>query len=745
LFNEVSCEKAIFDLRAAAAGMQPAAPMITVGRERVLFAGAAFLSASLLFSSEPMMGRMLAPLLGGAPAVWNTCLVFFQVVLLLGYLYSHLVATRFSARAQRWAQVILLALACVALPLGIPPWARENVPADAPVRWLLGTLTITVGLPFFALSTLAPLLQSWLGRRGRSPFFLYAASNAGSLLALLLYPVAVEPLLRMADQVVVWMVGFLILIPLVWMAGEPVASAVEEKREDSAGVISWRRRLLWLALAFVPSSLLQGVTSYLSADIASLPLLWVIPLALYLLTFVIAFSESIRVSWQKLDWALAVGAVCLVLLLAIEASQPAWLMMLMHLGFFTVASLFCHVRLSQDRPSPARLTEFYLWMAVGGAAGGLFNALIAPNIFSRIVEYPLAILLACLLRSGLWRVSLVERVKDISYAIVFANLIAAAAFMLRSLKGESMWPSLAFGAMALACFFMKNQPLRFALSVAAVLAGGAIAGSKRGQLVHVERNFFGVLRVTETGPFYRLYHGTTVHGMQRISDPKRCEPLAYYYPGGGLHRMLELAQKGRSITNVAVVGLGAGSAVSYAQPHQHWSIYEIDPAVVRIASDSKWFSFLKCSGHPPLEYFVGDARLLLGKAPARKFDFMIMDAFSSDSVPMHLLTREAMRMYLEKLAPGGLIAMHVSSRNLRLEPVVANVAAAEGLECYEPAYVQSPDEIGTFSASWLLLARPAEGPDVLKNSREWRRLVSNPKGPVWTDDFLNLWSVIAFN
>jgi len=370
--------------------------------------------------------------------------------------------------------------------------------------------------------------------------------------------------------------------------------------------------------------------------------------------------------------------------------------------------------------------------------------LIAPNVFSRIVEYPLAILLACLLRPGLWRASLVERVKDVSYPVAFAALAAAAAIMLRALKGESLWPSLTFGVLALACFFMKNQPLRFALSLAAVLVGGAIAGSKRGQLFHVERNFFGVLRVTQNGPFYRLYHGTTVHGMQRVSEPKLCEPLAYYYPGGALHRMLELAQKGRSITNVAVVGLGAGSAVSYAKPHEHWSIYEIDPAVIRIASESKWFSFLKCSEHPPLEYFVGDARLLLAKAPARKFDFMIMDAFSSDSVPMHLLTREAMRMYLEKLAPGGLIAMHVSSRNLRLEPVVANVAAAEGLECYEPAYVQSPDEEGTFSASWLLLVRPGEGPEVLKNTKEWRRFASDPKGVVWTDDFLNLWSVIAF-
>ena len=744
MVNGVSCPKT-FDLRDAADGVQPAARMISAGWERVLFATAAFLSASLLFSSEPMMGRMVAPLLGGAPAVWNTCLVFFQVVLLLGYLYSHFVATRFSPRAQRWAQIVLLVIACLSLPLGIPSAARESVTAEAPIQWMLKTLLITVGLPFFALSTQAPLLQSWLGKRGRSPFFLYAASNAGSLLALLCYPIAVEPLLRMADQTVVWMVGFFILIPLVWFAGRPVAAVVEEKQAAATETITWRRKLFWMSLAFVPSSLLQGVTSYLSADIASLPLLWVIPLALYLLTFVIAFSESIRVSWQKLDWAMAVGAVCLVLLLAIEASQPAWLMMLMHLAFFTVASLFCHLRLSQDRPAPARLTEFYLWMAVGGAAGGLFNALIAPNIFSSIVEYPLAILLACLLRPGLWRGSIAERVKDISYPIAFAVLTAASALTLRALaRDENVWASATFGALALACFFMKNQPLRFALSLAAVLVGGSLSGSKRGQLLHVERNFFGVIRVTKSGPFYRLYHGTTVHGMQRAADPGRCEAASYYYPGGGLHRMLEVAEKSRGMTNVAVVGLGAGGAIAYAKAHQHWSIYEIDPAIVRIANDSSWFSFVKCTEHAPIEYFLGDARLLLAKAPAQKFDFMVMDAFSSDTVPMHLLTREAMRMYVEKLAPGGLIAMHVSSRNLRLEPVVANVAAAEGLDCYEPAYVRAPDDVGRFAAAWLLLVRKDEGPEVLRNRKEWLPLTANPNAPTWTDDFLNLWSVIAF-
>jgi hypothetical protein len=733
-----------FDLRDAAEAGQPAARMTAVAREGILFAVAAFLSASLLFSSEPMMGRMVAPLLGGAPAVWNTCLVFFQVILLLGYLYSHFVATRFSPRAQRVAQVVLLVVACLALPLGIPASARENVTAEAPIQWMLKTLLITVGLPFFALSTQAPLLQSWLGRRGRSPFFLYAASNVGSLLALLCYPIAVEPLLRMADQVVVWAVGFLVLIPLVWFAGKPVVAAVEETKEIGEA-ISWRRRFFWMALAFVPSSLLQGVTSYLSADIASLPLLWVIPLALYLLTFVIAFSESIRVSWQKLDWLLAVGAVCLVLLLAIEASQPAWLMMLMHLAFFTVASLFCHVRLSQHRPSPARLTEFYLWMAVGGAAGGLFNALVAPNVFSRIVEYPLAILLACLLRPGLWRGALVDRVKDISYPIAFAVLTAASALTLRALaREENVWASATFGGLALACFFMKNQPLRFALSLAAVLVGGSLAGSKRGHLLHVERNFFGVIRVTQNGPFYRLYHGTTVHGMQRAADPGRCEPMSYYYVGGGLNRMMELAEKSHGMTNVAVVGLGAGGAVTYAKAHQHWSIYEIDPAIIRIANDSPWFSFVKCTEHAPIDYFLGDARLLLAKAPAQKFDFMIMDAFSSDTVPMHLLTREAMRMYMEKLAPGGFIAFHVSSRNLKLEPVVANVAAAEGLDCYEPAYVRSPDDVERFSATWLLLVRKGEGPEVLRNRKEWIALAASEKAPIWTDDFLNLWSVIAF-
>jgi hypothetical protein len=718
--------------------------MIEANRERMLFALASFLSAALLFSVEPMMGRMLAPLLGGAPAVWNTCLVFFQLILLLGYLYSHLIATRLSPTAQRRAQVILLLLACATLPLRIPMVNLEN-PAASPLLWLLKTLLITVGLPFFALSTQAPLLQSWLGRRGQSPFFLYAASNAGSLIALLAYPIAIEPTLRMAHQVVIWAVGFGTLIPLVWLVGKPVQAAAPSKHTESSGPIAWPRRLLWFALAFVPSSLLQGVTSYLGADIASLPLLWVIPLAIYLATFIVAFSESIRVSWQKLDWLLALGAVCLVLLMAIEASQPAWLIMSVHLLFFTVASLFCHMRLSQNRPEPARLTEFYLWMAIGGAAGGLFNALIAPNIFSRIIEYPLAMLLACLLRPGAWRDSAAQRGKDFGYSIAFAILTVGAALLLHTYAGSGrMWSSAIFGTLALACFFTKNHPLRFAMCLGVTLVAGTLAGSRQGQLLHVERNFFGVLRVTRTGDFYRLYHGTTIHGLQRASDPNRCQPLSYYYEGGAFHRMWELAQKERGVTNIAVVGLGAGSAVAYSLPHQKWSIYEIDPAVIRLASESNWFTFLGCSPHPKPEYILGDARLFLARAPRGKFDLMIMDAFSSDTVPMHLLTQEAMLMYVEKLAPRGFILMHVSSRNLRLEPVVANVAAAAGLDCYQPAYVRSPNNDYTFEASWLLLARPAEAPAILKNKREWRLLPPDPHAPTWTDDFLNIWSVIAF-
>ncbi len=714
--------------------------------QRLLFVGAAFLSAALLFSIQPMVARLFAPLLGGAPAVWNTSLVFFQIVLLAGYAYSHFAAQRLAPANQRWVQLALLLLAAAALPITVirPPDALSS--SDHPALWLLVALALSVGLPFFVLSTQAPLLQVWLARHGRQPYFLYSASNAGSFLALIAYPLLIEPSLGVKTQSLLWAGAFLLLIPEIWLAAKPPAAPGLSPAQDTSAIPTASRRFAWVALAFIPSSLLQGVTSYLTADIASIPLLWAIPLALYLLTFVVAFAEKSLVSPMFLDKALALGAVSLVLLLALDASQPGSLLILVHLAFFTLASLFCHTRVASLRPPPSRLTEFYLWLSVGGALGGFFNALLAPQLFTHVVEYPAMVILACAARSGLWRGTPAERLRDLAFGAVLLMLAGFAAILARVYRGEpnAPWGAVGFGLLAAVAFFSKARPLRLTLGLAAILIGSSLTGSPRGRTLHSERNFFGVLRVTHdpSGPYHRLYHGTTVHGVQFASGPNRCEPLSYYYPGGGFDRIWRFALAHPGVTNVAAVGLGAGSAMALGQSHQAWSIFEIDPAIIRLAKDTRWFTFLQCSP-ARFEYFLGDARLRLAESPPARFDFLILDAFSSDSVPMHLLTREAFRLYRQKMRPNSLIAVHISSRNLRLEPMVANVAHAEGLAVFRPAHLLGANHRGTFEAQWLLLAPATSIPPGLDSVRQWVRVPPDPSGPLWTDDFCSLWSVIS--
>ncbi|HEV8060862.1 MAG TPA: fused MFS/spermidine synthase, partial [Gemmataceae bacterium] len=678
-----------------------------------LYAITLFSSAFLLFLIQPLFAKLVLPLLGGSPGVWNTCMVFFQSALLAGYAYAHFVSRRFSVTWQILLQAIILVAAFALLPIqlgnGSPPTSTT------PIFWLLKTLAVAVGVPFVVLATTAPLLQRWYARIAthRDPYLLYSASNAGSLLALLAYPVAIEPVWTLGNQSAGWRWGFalyglcvVVCAMALWQQATRSADTDSVQRRSAEPAPAWRRRLFWLLLAFVPSSLLLSVTTYLTTDLAAIPLLWIIPLALYLLTFIIAFAR--RGGAQPFFLARWLPLVLLVVActLITEATEPITLLLVVHLGAFFFISLFCHARLAADRPSAAHLTEFYLWMSGGGVLGGIFNALLAPVIFSGLVEYPLILIVAALLRQGLDETDPAE--KDISPTSPFMKHVddmvgkrlgkvveeAAAALSVAVLLG-GLAIALRMGLRwrypdepeplqlrnALVClpvvlaYFLAPRPVRYALGLAAVLLVGALSPGIHGRLLDRERSFFGIHRVMidPTGHFRQLVHGNTIHGRQSLDPAQRREPLSYYHRMGPIGQVFTYGNEAGILKNVGIVGLGAGSLAAYGQAGQTITYYEIDPVVKRIAMDDSLFTFMTDS-KAKMNVVLGDARLTLAGAPDGSFDLLVLDAFTSDAIPIHLMTREAMQIYKRKLAPEGILAINISNRYLDLEPVVARLA-----------------------------------------------------------------------
>jgi hypothetical protein len=795
----------------------------------LLFAVTLFLSALLLFWVQPLAGKMVLPLLGGAPAVWNTCLLFFQAMLLAGYGYV-LASTRWlSARAQVLLHVALLLAAAVALPVVIDE-SRAGAPDDAhPAFWLLKTLALTAGPPFFALSASAPLLQNWFSRTrdpsAGDPYFLYAASNAGSLLALLAFPVLFEPTLTLGGQGRAWAAGYAALVLLVVACavaaqrtgkGRDAASdahaltvdesrarptfdeggAVLNERENDAGAaLTLRRRLRWALLAFAPSSLVLGVTTYVTTDLVAVPLLWVVPLALYLLSFVIVFARRRVVPRGLAARVLPGAAVMLALVYLSGATQPAWFLILFHLLFLFFAALVCHGLLADDGPGARHLSEFYLWLAVGGALGGLFNALVAPLLFDTVVEYPLVIVLASYLRPAFRRErgrllglrlgarrgptvsrfgaeggggfnagdddavkddALDEgvvgeggrvRALDLLPPLYLGALAAALAFMARQFEMHSVERAAVVLAapLFLLNYFFAPRPLRFAAGLAAIMLASAFFYESPGRVLHASRNFYGTHRVSSDSSdrVHWLRHGSTLHGTQYTDAKRACEPLSYYHREGPLGSVFgALGAKGGA-RSVAVVGLGAGTTAAYARAGESWTFYEIDPEVVNIARDPSLFTYLSSCAAAPIRVVTGDARLRLREAPPAAYDLIVLDAFSSDAVPAHLLTREAVALYLSKLAPGGRIAFHVSNRSLELERVALGVAADARLAARIFADEYSPGDEGHDPnhdpSTWVVAAREDADLGPLVADARWQTAAArNLRPEIWRDDFSNV-------
>ena len=687
-------------------------------------------------------------------------MLFFQVLLLVGYSYG-LVTTTMGARKQAVLHGSLLVLSCLYLPLnfvgdlGMLPEGRN------PALWLFAYLLTAIGLPVFLISTTSPLLQKWFTRTtdtsANDPYFLFAVSNAGSLLALLSYPVVLEPLLTLSRQNQIWIVmyvAFLVMtlgcVLVLWKSSRGVKVERETPVVTQNSPISLKRRLYWVLLAFIPSSLLYGVTTYVTTEIAPTPLLWTIPLALYLVTFILAFAGRSLLPEQVTDYALGGLALLLTLVLAVNATEPTAAIVLLHLCFFFVAAMVCHSRLASDRPDATRLADFYLCVAIGGMLGGLFNSLIAPTTFNTIIEYPLVIVLACLIRRGNNREheSSRDRLFDFILPVGVGLLTIALALLIgRFNVSTAVSVGIVFGIpLLIVNHLFRGRPVRFALALGAVLLGSIVYSETQERTLHVQRNFFGTLsvRVDPASATRMLYHGNTIHGRQFIDPNLHREPLSYFHRAGPLGEIFEAFNSNAFSRNVAVVGLGTGSMACYAQPHQHWTFYEINPAVISIAQNTEYFTYLQKCAVGPTQIVLGDARLQLQNAPDQHFGLIVLDAFNSDAIPVHLMTNEAISLYMSKLGPGGMLAFHISNRSLKLDAVLADLAKRNGAMSisfidgeHDPASGKDPSE-------WVVMAQLSPAFDTLAQKPRWRWLDGRTESHAWTDDFSNILSVFRW-
>ena len=739
----------------------------------ILFSTTLFLSAALLFLVEPMFAKMALPILGGSAAVWVTCMVFFQAGLLAGYAYAHGLTKRLSARGQAASHILLLLFPLVVMPIGISSSQVLTVGAH-PVASLMGLLLVSVGLPFFVLSTITPTLQVWFARTGhryaKDPYFLYGASNLGSMIALLSYPILMEPNLRLIDQSRLWMGGYLLLMVLTGCCAIPLwrssrvtpqnsgPMALDDSRSASAPNEDTQnptplQRLRWVALAFVPSSLMLGVTTVLTTDLPPIPLFWVVPLVVYLMTFILAFARKPVIDHELMIERLPVFIVAATILIVTKADLALWIKAILYLLVLFVAAMVCHGELAKTRPASTHLTEFYLWISVGGLLGGVFNGLIAPLVFNRVLEFPLALVLVALLRPVPSPADSKPGARALDFVLpvaLGATLVAAIwGLQDRGLKQSASFLLLGYGPAMLLCLSFARRPIRFGLGLAAVILASTTHTGPYGRVLHIARSFFGVHQVSidREGKFRRLIHGSTVHGMQSLDPARADEPLVYYFQTGPVGQFFAALAGTDSVHKAAVVGLGTGTLACYGVPGQEFTFFEIDPVVERIARDPRYFTFLRdCP--PRINVILGDARLSLKNVPDRKFDLIVVDAFSSDAIPMHLLTREAMQLYLTKLTDSGILVFNISNRFLDLHLVVANLARDAGLVCYcedDLQLSEVEEKQGKFASSWVVMARRPEDLGKLLQDTRWAPLPGERGARVWTDDFSNILSLIRWN
>jgi SAM-dependent methyltransferase len=667
-----------------------------------LYAATIFVSAFLLFLLQPITAKQILPWFGGSAAVWTTCLVFFQTTLLLGYAYADAVCRRLSPKAQASLHVALLALSCVLLPI-VPGPQWKPVGGENPALLILGLLAVTVGLPYFLLATTSPLVQAWFARShpGRSPYRLFALSNLASMLALLGYPLALEPWVPTRLQSLGWSAAYLVFALLTagsaWLslrAGPAPAVVVAEKARDAPP--GFGRQLLWVALAATGSYLLLAVSNHICQNIASIPLLWIAPLSIYLLTFILAFDGKLE-NWREIFLALlAAGLGVMAWTLADpDLTQQLGLQIGVFCAGLFLACMFCHGELAHLKPAPRYLTRFYLMVALGGAIGSALVGLVAPIVLPAYFELAFGLVICAAL--------LLFQVRRLP--VVFPILASAALFF-----------SIGAAAWGIHHFYDST-----------ILA---------------TRNFYGVLRVQEwdvgTANDHRsLIHGTILHGTQYLSPELAREPTTYYTQTSGIGRTIESLHPSLRRLKVGIIGLGTGTIAAYGSKGDVYRFYDINPAVIAIARRD--FSYLGKSD-ATIEIALGDARLSMEREAPQGFDVLAIDAFSSDAIPVHLITREALSVYLRHMKPGGIIGFHVTNRYLDLAPVVQQLADAAGLH----AVLVADDGEGALASrsDWVLLS---DSEAALANgliAEVAEPVTAHPEWRLWTDDFNNVVQVL---
>lgn len=781
----------------SAAAPEAAAAGSTAGAGRAIgpaYVASIFASAFLLFLIQPLVARMLLPQYGGTPAVWNTALVFFQCMLVAGYAYAHLSLRALGARRQ-----LVLQAAVIVLPLLFLPPAASTVSrlADSgrPVQSVMLVLTALVGLPFFVLASNSSLIQRWYSLSGLTgadrPYRLYAASNLGSMLALLAYPFVVEPIWGLDRQAGLWSIGYLIFAGLTLgvmaytgrrlgrRTGQSVAepgvpSDADDPERHAAANLSPAgdpelvdpataipaptpgRRLGWALRAAIAVSLLLSTTMQITTDVAPVPLLWIAPLALYLLTFIIAFARPAAIPRR----GLAAATLMLVTLsLAIMLLPGSLVLLEVNVGLplliLAAGALLCHVDIARDPPAPAWLTEYYLWISVGGAVGGILNSLVAPVVFHSVAEYPITFGLLVLVALFPPGAAPALPGRDLRRPAAWVLILGMAAAALWSAANIDSAPPLLLVAVVLPQLVLVLGLVvlwladrrgeaggRWAFAYAVALAVGLVIGGylKPERVVDRGRGFFGVLRVIEIGDVRELYHGAIVHGSQSHDPALRRVPGTYYHPRTPMGRLVGQAPDGAAL---GLIGLGTGALAALCKPGQTMTYFEIDPLVARMAHED--FTFLADAPCHP-QVVLGDGRLRIAEQPDRAYDSLIVDAFSGDAVPIHLLTAEALALYLRKLNPHGILAFHISNRYVDLRPVLASAAAEASLA--GAAIKWQPDEAsrdeGARDSDVVALSPdPAVIERLIRAEAGWEPLGPD-RGIRWTDNHADLLSVLEW-
>jgi len=748
---------------------------------RLLFSATLFVSAFLLFFVQPMAAKMLLPILGGSPSVWNTAMVFFQIMLLAGYIYAHKSIQFLGARKQSFFHMFLL-YGCLPLLPFTTASADAGTAAQMPITWMLKTLMGCAGFLFFVISASAPMIQGWFAATAhadaKDPYFLYTASNLGSLIALLGYPTLFEPYLTLRQQAWLWSIGFIILVVLTTLCAlvlwnQPIREKINAiGRVPGAVEITWRRRIKWLLFSFIPSSIMLGVTTYITTDIAPIPLFWVLPLALYLLSFILVFSRSSFWTGRFFPWLLLASVSAYLPLVVFRVMEPLWLTISFHLAGLFLISMVFHGTLAQERPSANNLTEFYVWMSTGGMLGGIFNGICAPFIFRTLAEYPLVIVLTTVFfpfgaldahahdvlpatesafpKNGLskeWKRFIRFLLPGIALVFLFG---AFDAFDLNDKLGlKIFFLCLVLAAHTTAFYF----PRFFGLVFAVFMGIGYWYSLSLQNPLKIERSFFGVVKVVTdaSGDVHLLTHGNISHGGQYMTSKYKHMPLFYYTtdgPIGQVFRELKIDRKGK---NIAIIGLGTGVMAEYGRPWQKFDFFEIDPLVANVAMDHNYFTFLtECSAQ--YRIILGDGRISMMKARDKSYDLIAIDAYSSDSIPIHLLTREALQIYLSKLADNGILVFHISNRYLDLEPVLGNLAKDLNLAAitqnYDPDKARLKyDEVFRYvlKSRWVLLAGKKENFGRLANEGNWLPVRCSDYVGVWCDDYSNIFWIYRWN